>query len=57
MSPDNGKKSESQGAPLSTTGNGSRKPYCPPRLRALGHVNTITLGTSGVGDARKKPQG
>jgi hypothetical protein len=53
MNPEDKQKPESQGASLRS--EGSRKPYCPPRLRSLGKVALIT-GYAGDG-ARKKPNG
>ncbi len=53
------KTPESQVSPASHGRSGSRKPYSSPRLRVLGHVNAITLGTPNAPSeqTRRKPQG
>lgn len=47
-----------QNAAVGTPDDTLRKPYAPPRLRSLGYVNAITLGSTIPSDnSRKKPHG
>ena len=58
MNAEDGKSNaKNEGAPFKSEGEGSRKPYGPPRLRSLGQVNVITGATPSTELSKRKPQG